>query len=271
MEGLAQALDALLKQGILPAAFIIGAIAFFIALIGKIPTGNGHDIPPIPRFLLGFFGFVFAFTGLGGALFGIFAVTNNPPSQEVGPVIITATPEQTSTNPREVVIVTATLPPSPILQPTHTSQTITTSRTRVGTIEVLASSENGAAFTCSDSGRYQLVLEEGVYSPWREGLGGQWRTFVYAYVNHEIVWERNQHGYIAPAPVGTSGQDMASVGRMETQTNDTRDAAAQRGQSTSADIYCQSSQLIRFITMDERGAYGDNFGSVTIGIYFLGG
>ena len=74
MEGMAQALDTLLKQGILPAAFIIGSIAFFISLIGKIPVGDGHDIPPFPRFFLGLFGFIFALAGIGGALFGIFAV-----------------------------------------------------------------------------------------------------------------------------------------------------------------------------------------------------
>ena len=59
MDGLAQVFDALLKQGILPEAFIIGSIAFFVALIGKIPTGNdGIEIQPFPRFFLGLFGFV---------------------------------------------------------------------------------------------------------------------------------------------------------------------------------------------------------------------
>jgi len=104
MEGLVAALDVLLRQGILPTAFIMGSVAFFLALIGKIPVGDGHDISPIPRFFLGFFGLILALAGLGGALFGIFVVketSSTSPTQQVNtvvelsqpPIIVTATTE----------------------------------------------------------------------------------------------------------------------------------------------------------------------------------
>lgn len=160
-----------------------------------------------------------------------------------------------------------TVPPTTVPQPTAN---ISSQRTLVDTIEVPASSEIPVSFSCPSDGTYELVLEEGAYSPWQNGVGGQWRTMVYAYVNNDVLWERNQFSFIAPAPVGTPSQDMAAVGRMEMQNNDTQANAASLGRGDADRIYCQAGQPVNFITMDERGSYSDNFGSITIGIYSLG-
>jgi len=190
---------------------------------------------------------------------------------------ISSTPDRTPLMPTSIVVTT-----TPYLQPVSTSETMTAmpmptvgsilataTPIRIAAIEVEANLETGVRFPCPATGNYQLVLEGGAYSPWPNGASGQWRTMVYAYINHEIVWNQNQYGFVAPAPIGTPSRDIAAVGRMEIQTDDTMTSAETRGRGDYDMFYCQAGQTILFVTMDERRAYGDNFGSVTLGLYAL--
>lgn len=114
MQGLAQVLNVLLNQGMLSAAFLIGAITFVVALLGKNPIGY-EDIPSGARFFLGLFGFVLVVASLGGGLLSTLLVINNPPVGSVSNVNVVESSENIEAIITQVVVVTAT--PQPPMTP----------------------------------------------------------------------------------------------------------------------------------------------------------
>jgi hypothetical protein len=258
MEGIAQALDALLRQGILPAAFIIGSIAFFIALIGTIPTGNGHNIAPIPRFFLGLFGFIFAAAGLGGTLYGIIAVTNSP-SMDSGPRVVTATPMPQFTS-APVIASPTSIPSSPTIP----------SPIFIDTIEVLGSSNTGADFIVPNTGRYTFKFKSGGYCTYATDPGfATCLPTIWIFEGNVDFWQDdgrslNQN---AASRVIASISDCQAGNKAYCRT--IADAEIQGRNSGEVRMNLTQGSKITLIGVDHREAYLDNPGQVLIDVYYL--
>lgn len=138
MSGLVQAFADMQAQGILTAAFILGFGTFVIAIVGKLPIGEGHDIPVWSRVVLGVVGVVFALIGVVGVLMvqetqteAIAEAESIANSTSTPPPVMTATSQpvvvatQVTAPTQQVLIVTATpLPASPTSVPTNTLQAV---------------------------------------------------------------------------------------------------------------------------------------------------
>ena len=129
-------------------------------------------------------------------------------------------------------------------------------------IEVTASSQVGAKFVAPETGTYTLTLLSGAfcYLPQQPGQSSPydgWLTQVQFY-KKAVKWgapdEWGKH------PVGPDG----SVGNSDHQANKAQAAAAGKGACATAEL--EKGQTITFLVSDGSDWYGDNEGSVQVGI-----
>ena len=160
-------------------------------------------------------------------------------------------------------IITATPVPQ-LVQPTVANNPVTEPQAYTQVLQ--SASQDGTVFSCPVTGEYTITIQSGAYSPFANGSGGKWRTFFTVYHNENVVFAKNQYGVVAPA---AGANETIGIGNMEL-AGQSKDQAELTGRGGTVVTTCKQGEYLRFVAADEKGAYKDNFGTVTIELSVMG-
>ena len=251
------------ESGLLTAAFIIGAIAVVLAIVGRFKT-----IVELSRgraFLLALFGLFLMALSIIGYFISLQATpraaevpTREPESVTSGsPTSIPAfTPQVIPTSAPATNTPSAPVPPTPTPVPVV-----------VGTVRVPGYLEDGARFNCEKTGRYVITIDSGAYSPWPtdDYPGNQgWLTTLYIYENGSVEWGTRETGLTGPV------SPDYSIGWGEPKPTQSEAESVARGMSITVDL--QAGDYLTFVPIDEQTAYNypaNNRGEVVLSVSLI--
>jgi hypothetical protein len=138
----------------------------------------------------------------------------------------------------------------------------------VTSLTVAGSASASVRFPVPATGRYEVAITSGAYSPWPDDSvrQGQWRTLIDLYVD-SVSWDVTGYG----AGGNLTPSVKARIGFVGCDTDlDNQAAAAACGQGSATDIPLEAGHALVLMPVDVQGQYGENRGAVTLTIRYLG-